>query len=135
MSEDRDQNKIRLATSVERSPVHNSFWVARQPPPDDSADHCRLNVGPIGLNAVVTHNYRASRDNHPYHVIQSLELTFGKESKFIRSFDAFRKKCNVSNYDVGGGISDRKVQEMTAIAESLREDAGHWIRSNHAALL
>ena len=79
--------------------------------------------------------YRASRDNHHYHVIQSLELTLGKEPKFIRSFDAFRKKRNVSNYDIGGGISDREVQEMTSIAESLREDVEHWIRTHHAALL
>jgi len=41
----------------------------------------------------------------------------------------------VSNYDIGGGISDREVQEMTAIAESLRDDVEHWIRTNHAALL
>jgi hypothetical protein len=41
----------------------------------------------------------------------------------------------VSNCDIGGGISDREVQEMTAIAESLREDVKRWIRANHAALL
>jgi len=61
--------------------------------------------------ALAAAGYRASRDNHHYHVIQSLELTLGKEAKFIRSFDAFRKKRNVSNYDIGGGISDRKVQD------------------------
>jgi hypothetical protein len=85
--------------------------------------------------ALAAADYRASRDNHRYRVIQSLELTIGKESKFIRTFDAFRKKRNVSNYDIGGGVSDREVQEMTAIAESLREDAEHWIRANHSALL
>jgi uncharacterized protein (UPF0332 family) len=85
--------------------------------------------------ALAAAGYRASRDNHHYRVIQSLELTIGKESKFIRNFDAFRKKRNVSNYDIGGGISDREVQEMTAIAESLRADAEHWIRTNHAELL
>jgi|SRR5271167_3779082 len=85
--------------------------------------------------ALAAAGYRASRDNHHYHVIQSLELTIGKESNFIRSFDAFRKKRNVSNYDIGGGISDREVQEMSALAESLRDDVEHWIRTNHAALL
>jgi len=29
--------------------------------------------------------------------------------------DAFRKKRNVSNYDIGGGISDREVQQMTPL--------------------
>jgi hypothetical protein len=39
MSRDRDDNKISFATSVRTNPVRNSFWVARQPPPDGSADH------------------------------------------------------------------------------------------------
>jgi len=51
----------------------------------------------------------AGRDSHHYRVIQSLELTVGKDSKFIGAFDAFRKKRNVSSYDIGGGISHREV--------------------------
>jgi uncharacterized protein (UPF0332 family) len=85
--------------------------------------------------ALTTAGYPASRESHHYRVIQSLELTVVKDAKFIRSFDAFRKKRNVSNYDIDGGISDREVQEMIAIAESLREDVEHWIRTNHARLL
>jgi hypothetical protein len=54
----------------------------------------------------------ASRDSLHYRFIQSLDLTVAKDANFIRSFDAFRKKRNVSNYDIGGGISDRGVQEM-----------------------
>lgn len=59
--------------------------------------------------ALAAAGYRASRDRHHYRVIQSLELTVGKDAKFIRAFDAFRKKRNVSNYDIGGGISFVKV--------------------------
>jgi hypothetical protein len=51
--------------------------------------------------ALAAAGYRASRDNHHYRVIQSLELTLGKDAKFIRAFDAFRRKRNVSNYDIG----------------------------------
>lgn len=87
------------------------------------------------MAALATAGYRASRESHHYRVIQSLELTVVKDAKFIRSCDAFRKKRNVSNYDIDGGISDREVQEMIAIAESLREDVEHWIRTNHARLL
>jgi hypothetical protein len=64
--------------------------------------------------ALATAGYRASRESHHYRVIQSLELTVVKDAKFIRSCDAFRKKRNVSNYDIGEGISDREVQEMSA---------------------
>jgi len=45
--------------------------------------------------ALAAAGYRASRENHHYRVIQSLELTLGKDAKFIRAFDAFRKKRNV----------------------------------------
>jgi hypothetical protein len=73
--------------------------------------------------------------NHHYRVIQSLELTLGKDAKFIRAFDAFRKKRNISSYDIGGGISHREVEEMIGIAQSLQQDVEQWIRTNHASLL
>src|SRR5262249_58896855 len=61
--------------------------------------------------ALAAAGYRAARESHHYRVIQSLELTVGKDAKFIRAFDAFRKKRNVSNYDIGGGISNRERSE------------------------
>ena len=59
----------------------------------------------------------------------------GKEAKFIHTFDAFRKKRNVSNYDIGGGISHREVEEMIGIAMTLQHEVEDWIRANHAALV
>jgi len=85
--------------------------------------------------ALAAAGYRASRENHHYRVIQSLELTLGKDAKFIRAFDAFRKKRNVSSYDIGGGVSHREVEEMIGIAQSLQQDVEQWIRTNHASLL
>lgn len=85
--------------------------------------------------ALAAAGYCASRDSHHYRVIQSLSLTLGKSAEFIRSFDAFRKKRNVSSYDIGGGISHRELQEMRAIAESLHQEVEIWIRAKHASLL
>ena len=85
--------------------------------------------------ALTAAGYRASRENHHYRVIQSLELTLGKDAKFIRAFDAFRKKRNVSSYDIGGGISHREVEEMIGIAQRLQQDGEQWIRTNHGSLL
>src|SRR6201987_1043661 len=85
--------------------------------------------------ALAAAGYRASRESHHCRVIQSLELTLGKDAKFIRAFDAFRKKRNVSSYDIGGGISHREVEEMTGIAQSLQQDVEQWIRTNHSSLL
>ena len=84
--------------------------------------------------ALAAAGYRASRESHHYRVIQSLELTLGKDGKFVRAFDAFRKKRNVSSYDIGGGISHREVEEMIGIARTLQQDVEEWIRKNHASL-
>jgi len=78
--------------------------------------------------ALAAAGYRATRESHHYRVIQSLSLTLGKDAAFIRSFDAFRKKRNVSNYDIGGGVSDRELQEMTAIAQTLHAEVEQWRR-------
>jgi hypothetical protein len=63
------------------------------------------------LQALAAAGYRASRENHHYRVIQSLELTLGEDANFIHAFDAFRKKRNVSSYDLGGGISIAKSKK------------------------
>ena len=84
--------------------------------------------------ALAAAGYRATRESHHYRVIQSLSLTLGKDAAFIRSFDAFRKKRNVSNYDIGGGVSDRELQEMATIAQTLHAEVEQWIRTNHSAL-
>lgn len=85
--------------------------------------------------ALAAAGYRASRDSHHYGVIQSLSLTLGKNAEFIGSFDSFRKKRNVSNYDIGGGVSDRELQEITVMAETLREEVENWIRAKHRSFM
>jgi len=62
-------------------------------------------------------------------------LTLGKDAKFIHAFDAFRKKRNLSSYNIGGGISHREVDEMIGIAQRLQQDGEQWIRTNHGSLL
>jgi hypothetical protein len=41
----------------------------------------------------------------------------------------------LSNYEMGGGISDREVSEMIELAVSLRKDVDKWLRANHPKLL
>jgi len=38
--------------------------------------------------ALAAAGYRASRESHHYRIIQSLELTVGKDAKFIRAFES-----------------------------------------------
>lgn len=85
--------------------------------------------------ALAAAGYRASRENHHYRVIQSLEYTLGPDRKIIEALDAFRKKRNTSNYDIPGFVSEREAQQMMNLAADLRARVEEWIRQNHPALL
>lgn len=85
--------------------------------------------------ALAAAGYRAARDGHHYRVIQSLGLTIGAASGTVRHLDAFRKKRNLSSYEVGGRISDQEANEMAKLAEKLRDEVQRWIKANHPPLL
>lgn len=84
--------------------------------------------------ALAAAGFRASRDVHHYRVIQSLALTIGASNELIHRFDAFRKKRNISGYEIGGTISDQEAEEMAALATDLRERVARWIKETHAKL-
>ena len=84
--------------------------------------------------ALAAAGYRASRDNHHYRVIQSLEFTIAPEPKFIDTFDAFRKKRNVSSYDLAGAVSDVEAAEMLSLAKELRKQVETWVRKTRPEL-
>jgi hypothetical protein len=85
--------------------------------------------------ALAAAGYRASRESHHHRVIQSLEFTLDPERKMIDTFDTFRKKRNVSSYDVAGSVSDKEAKEMHELAAALRTKVERWIRKNHPTLL
>lgn len=85
--------------------------------------------------ALAAAGYRASRDSYHYRVFQSLEYTINADPKLIRSLDAFRKKRNLSSYEMGGTVSGGEAQEMVVLAGRLRGDVEQWIRRKHPELL
>lgn len=85
--------------------------------------------------ALAAAGYRATRESHHYRVIQSLELTIGADPKLILKFDAFRKKRNLSSYELGGVVSSKEAEEMIALARKLRTDVERWIEKKHPSLL
>jgi hypothetical protein len=85
--------------------------------------------------ALAAAGFRASREVHHYRVIQSLALTIGATNELIRSFDAFRKKRNVSSYEIGGMVSDKEADEMATLATELRQNVERWIRDTHPQLI
>jgi hypothetical protein len=85
--------------------------------------------------ALAAAGYRASRDNHHYRVIQSLEFTIAATTKKIDTFDGFRKKRNVSSYDLSGAVSEKEADEMLKLAAVVRFAVEEWIRTTRPELL
>ena len=85
--------------------------------------------------ALAAAGYRASRESHHHRVILSLEFTLAPERKLIDTFDKFRKKRNISSYDVAGSVSDKEAREMYELAAVLRAKVEQWIWRHHRKLL
>ena len=85
--------------------------------------------------ALAAAGYRAARDNHHYRVIQSLEFTIAPGRKLIDAFDGFRKKRNMSSYDLAGSVSDNEAAEMLKLTQGLRADVENRIRAPRPDLL
>lgn len=85
--------------------------------------------------ALAAAGYRATRDSHHYRVIYSLKETLGLETSVIVTFDAFRKKRNISGYERVGVISDADAEVMRTLALRLRDDVIAWLRRHHPVLI
>ena len=96
------------------------------------AYNAALQAATAALAAV---GYRASRDQHHYRVIQSLRETLRIDVQTVNTFDAFRKKRNVTGYERIGLVSDADADAMRALAVRLRDDVVAWLEKNHSDLL
>jgi uncharacterized protein (UPF0332 family) len=85
--------------------------------------------------ALAATGYRATRDSHHYHVIQTLKFTIGLDTKLVNKFDQFRKKRNIGGYERAGLVSDQEAKEMLALARQLRDRVEQWICKNRPDLL
>lgn len=85
--------------------------------------------------ALAAAGYRASRDAHHHRVIQSLRETVSTDAKVVATFDAFRKKRNITGYERVGLVSDADAEAIRALAVNLRDDVVAWLKQHHPALL
>src|SRR5712692_5141289 len=76
--------------------------------------------------ALAVSGYRATRDQHHFRVIQSLRETIGVDAGFVATFDAFRKKRNITGYERVGIVSDADAAEMRKLAVTIRDEVIAW---------
>jgi hypothetical protein len=84
--------------------------------------------------ALAASGYRISREAHHYRLIQSLQFTLNEDAATIRLLDDFRKKRNISDYEMAGTISEKEAAEMHALATQLRKRLGLWLKENYPGL-
>ena len=85
--------------------------------------------------ALAAAGFRASRDSHHYRVIQSLRETLGTDGGVVATFDAFRKKRNITGYERIGLVSDADAEAMHALAVRLRDEVVAWLARHHRGLV
>lgn len=84
--------------------------------------------------ALAAAGYRASRDSHHVRVIESLALTIGADGNLVATFDAYRKKRNISGYERVGMVSDADADGMRKLALELRDLVMRWLHEHHPRL-
>jgi hypothetical protein len=85
--------------------------------------------------ALAAAGFRASRDSHHFRTIESLAETIGADAKVIATFDAYRKKRNISAYERVGAVSDTDAEGMRNLAVQLRDEVTDWLQRKHPKLL
>ncbi len=85
--------------------------------------------------ALAAAGYRAAREQHHFRIIQSLRETIGAPAELVNTFDAFRKKRNITGYERVGVVSDADAAEMRHLALSIRDDVLRWLRRNYPELI
>ncbi len=85
--------------------------------------------------ALAASGYRATREAHHFRTIQSLELTVNADKKLIQQIDIFRKKRNITGYDMAGYISDQESEIIVAITVRLKDQILQWLKKNYPDLV
>lgn len=59
----------------------------------------------------------------------------GTDAPAVATFDAFRKKRNITGYERVGTVSDADATAMRTLAVRLRDDLIEWLKRHHGALV
>ena len=85
--------------------------------------------------ALLACGYRASREMHHYRVIGSLAFTINANVDLISKLDKFRKKRNISDYEIAGSVTEGEAKETLRLAKELRKEVAGWLGKAHPKLL
>lgn len=85
----------------------------------------------IALNAS---GYRTAGEGHHERLIESLKYTINPDPNLIAKLQSFRKKRNISSYDMAGSVSEYEVDEAIKLARELFRLVRDWLKRNYSEL-
>ena len=89
----------------------------------------------VATAALAACGYRAERASHHYRVIQSLEMTMGRDAALVDQLDAYRRKRNQSAYERAGIASQGEAEGMVDLALQRYSTLLAWLESEHPDLV
>ena len=95
------------------------------------AYNASLRYATIALNAC---GYRTAGERHHERLVESLTYTIGADPDLIARFHRFRKKRNISSYDIAGSVSEYEVNEAVKFARELDRLVKDWLKREHPEL-
>jgi len=88
----------------------------------------------VSMAALAASGYRSAGEGHHFWTIQSLAFTLELDARRVRTFNKFRLKRNMTDYEAIGMISEQEVKEMIALARELHVTLIKWLKKNHPDL-
>jgi hypothetical protein len=86
--------------------------------------------------ALKSAGYEAQKGGGAHHqTIESLKLTIGDDGAMVDLLQAFRAKRGGGIYETTGVASDTEIEELRALAKSLRDRVLTWLKQAHPELL
>ena len=95
------------------------------------AYNASLRYATIALNAC---GYRTAGEGHHERLIDSLKYTLDADPDLMVKLHGFRKKRNLSSYDVAGMVSQHEVDEVIKLAQELLNLVKDWLKKKHPEL-
>ena len=89
----------------------------------------------VARAALAASGYRTSGEGNHYWTIQSLAFTLKLDVKVIKKLNKFRQKCNITDYEMIGMISEQEVKEMVALAQELCDMLTEWLTKSYPELI
>ncbi len=88
----------------------------------------------VARAALAAKGYRTSGEGNHYWTIKSLACTMELDHQTVNKLNKFRKKRNISDYEMTGAVTEQETVEMVSLAQLLYDHLEKWLKNNYPEL-